>query len=456
MRHTLFVFLFLLFAFVTTAAAQTGTLVIETDPPDALVRIMNIRPPYEDGITLKEGPYKIEVSKPGLPTVAQTIQVQADKVNRFRISLQEETVAAKDTGRLFVATDPPAANVMVMNIRPAFEQGMALKPGAYELKIEKPGYETVETTVQLKAGQDNTFSYTLQQSDAAQAEAPPAGAGTLTVKTTPPDATVRIMNIRPKYEDGIVLKPGDYPLEISHSGHETKAITVTVQAGETKTVEVDLRDPDAATPPASATTTAPAVENAEAPFPEGHPQIARVVVTEDFADNARGWYEVGANDISIGVNEGVYRIQHKRPTQGWIAWNAVGMDPERDFALETRMVKRDGVLDYGYGVIWGVTEGGGAYHSFRVSGNGLYSYGYENDGEWRTVIDWTPSPAIVPGNNVKNTLMVVRQGERLHLYINGAQVDDIAYIPVEGSMVGFKVDNQQTVEVESLLYGLPL
>ena len=42
----------------------------------------------------------------------------------------------------------------------------------------------------------------------------------LTIKTTPEDASIRILNIGPRYEDGIELKPGKYHIEVSKSGYK--------------------------------------------------------------------------------------------------------------------------------------------------------------------------------------------------------------------------------------------
>jgi hypothetical protein len=42
----------------------------------------------------------------------------------------------------------------------------------------------------------------------------------LTVNATPSDSRIRIMNIKPKYRHGIVLKPGKYDIEVTRSGYE--------------------------------------------------------------------------------------------------------------------------------------------------------------------------------------------------------------------------------------------
>ncbi|MGR9053934.1 MAG: SUMF1/EgtB/PvdO family nonheme iron enzyme, partial [Gammaproteobacteria bacterium] len=42
----------------------------------------------------------------------------------------------------------------------------------------------------------------------------------LTVRTSPDGAKVRILNIGPKYQDGIELKPGRYHIEVTHPGYQ--------------------------------------------------------------------------------------------------------------------------------------------------------------------------------------------------------------------------------------------
>ena len=45
------------------------------------------------------------------------------------------------------------------------------------------------------------------------------------VNTQPSDAKVRIMNIKPKYRDGMKLKPGAYDIEVSKPGYRTQRLT---------------------------------------------------------------------------------------------------------------------------------------------------------------------------------------------------------------------------------------
>jgi formylglycine-generating enzyme required for sulfatase activity len=62
----------------------------------------------------------------------------------------------------------------------------------------------------------------------------------LLVDTQPKDAHVRILNIAPKFTQGMALKPGRYHLEVSAQGYRLHKEWVALSAGENKAVTVGL------------------------------------------------------------------------------------------------------------------------------------------------------------------------------------------------------------------------
>lgn len=62
----------------------------------------------------------------------------------------------------------------------------------------------------------------------------------LTVATFPADARIRLLNIVPAYEPGIVLEPGPYHLEVSADGYETSREWITLTDNEQKSISVRL------------------------------------------------------------------------------------------------------------------------------------------------------------------------------------------------------------------------
>ena len=62
----------------------------------------------------------------------------------------------------------------------------------------------------------------------------------LFVKTKTENAKVRILNIKPKFQQGIELKKGPYNIEVSAPGYETKTIWITLDTDEDKTIKFRL------------------------------------------------------------------------------------------------------------------------------------------------------------------------------------------------------------------------
>ncbi len=63
----------------------------------------------------------------------------------------------------------------------------------------------------------------------------------LTVDVSPSEARVRIMNIKPKYHDGILLKPGNYHLRVDKRGFKTWDKWITMEKQE-QSITVSLRE----------------------------------------------------------------------------------------------------------------------------------------------------------------------------------------------------------------------
>jgi formylglycine-generating enzyme required for sulfatase activity len=62
----------------------------------------------------------------------------------------------------------------------------------------------------------------------------------LFVNTTPEDAKIRILNIKPKFFQGMELLPGKYYIEVSNKEHATSKQWVSINQGEQKTIDFVL------------------------------------------------------------------------------------------------------------------------------------------------------------------------------------------------------------------------
>jgi len=71
----------------------------------------------------------------------------------------------------------------------------------------------------------------------------------LFVEVEPKDSRIRILNIKPKFQQGMELASGRYHMETSKQGYETKKTWVELRAGEDKKVEVNLEKVTASVQP---------------------------------------------------------------------------------------------------------------------------------------------------------------------------------------------------------------
>jgi hypothetical protein len=85
--------------------------------------------------------------------------------------------------------------------------------------------------------------------------------GKLFVDTTPSNATIKILNIRPKFYQGIELKPGRYHVEASKRGYQTKKMWLNLSAGEDKKVAVNLEQFQASIQPTPTYTRRPSTSS---------------------------------------------------------------------------------------------------------------------------------------------------------------------------------------------------
>jgi hypothetical protein len=73
-----------------------------------------------------------------------------------------------------------------------------------------------------------------------QKEAVPKTVAKLFVITEPEDAIIRILNIKPRFYQGMELEPGQYHLKVLSNGYSSKKMWATLRTGEIKKIHVDL------------------------------------------------------------------------------------------------------------------------------------------------------------------------------------------------------------------------
>ena len=148
------------------------------------------------------------------------------------------------TGSLHVKTEPDRAEIFI----DGYLEGTApltlkqVKPGGVTVRAALTGYDPVEKKVRIRVGRRSELTLILGREAGKQ--------GRLFILPQPVDARIRILNIAPRYSEGMELDAGSYKIEVSKQGYVTDTRTVDLAAGEELEVKVALLEQVVTAPPA--------------------------------------------------------------------------------------------------------------------------------------------------------------------------------------------------------------
>lgn len=209
-------------------------LTIQPDPPQAKIRLLNVKTTYQPGVALPPGRYTVDISQAGYDSTQQTIVItDSDVVTPVKLVKKPE-LPPPLLYQLTVRADPSDAKVKLLGVKTAYKSGVSLPPGNYTVDVSRTGYESKRTTIQI-TDSDQTVAVSLVK----QPELPPPPQYQLTVRAEPPDARVRLRGTRTTYQPGVLLAPGSYTVEVSRTGYETKQLPIRM-ADSDQTVSVVL------------------------------------------------------------------------------------------------------------------------------------------------------------------------------------------------------------------------
>lgn len=186
----------------------------------------------EAGVTplvaqVEAGRREIGLALPGHKPWSETITVEAN-VPR---ALAEVELAPAD-GRLSLASDPPGASVLVDGrYRGQTPLEVDVAPGRpLRVQFRKAGFETASRSVSVASGERERLSVSL-----------PPVLGTVEVRVTPPDATIRVDGRPVRPVDGRLELPAvEQRIEFSKDGYAPETVAVTPKPGIVQRVAVDL------------------------------------------------------------------------------------------------------------------------------------------------------------------------------------------------------------------------
>jgi len=175
---------------------------------------------------------------------------------------------------------------------------------------------------------------------------------------------------------------------------------------------------------ATATAQAQATATAEASIDASPPEAARwpLLFLDTFGTAGNDWT---LGDYSDELIEGNRRITgdkyHWQATAsgGAVWWSMPDLDTLSNLYLTVEGQRISGDTDTQYGLILRRADRDN-YYILRIRDDGDYQFRVRHEGEWDTLISWTASPLIQPGQ--MNRLTVVAEGPLFTFYINDQYV----------------------------------
>ncbi|WP_156870879.1 serine/threonine protein kinase [Ketobacter nezhaii] len=144
----------------------THKLWINADPQFATIELLNSKINYAAGVELPAQRYQVRISATGY--TEQSIWVDLSQNNQtVSVTLTPESKQYQ----LWVNTSPSSASIRIPSTGTAYQAGMSLNAGQYELEVSAPGYISQSTTADLRSS-DQRLAIVLEKIKQPPAPAP--------------------------------------------------------------------------------------------------------------------------------------------------------------------------------------------------------------------------------------------------------------------------------------------
>jgi TolB protein len=167
------------------------------------------------------------------------------------------------------------------------------------------------------------------------------------------------------------------------------------------------------TPPAGETASSENNINQEIQPPPAPAELA-LAYEDDFSDSFGGWDD--AFDTYTRKVYGNNRYQIEVNASNLVAWGLANRDVA-DFEVQVEARQESGDAKNSYGLLFRFQDRDNFYR-FDISGDGHYLLSKFVEGQWFTLVDWTPSENINQGT-ADNILKVSAFGPNITIWANG-------------------------------------
>jgi len=206
-----------------------GNITVFTTPDQAQVYLNGKKQPDTTPMTITDilaGKHKLIFKKDVYNTSGEhEIDVFPGQTASLETTLEKY-------GRLYVNTNQDKAVIDLPAIKQDYKHGMLLAPGEYKVTATVPKLQTIKKTAVISGGKDSKLDIKFALS-----------LGSLYVTTQPAGATIRLMNSKDKFKQGMELAAGKYQIRVEKSGYTATSKWVTVAANQKSKVTVTLNSP---------------------------------------------------------------------------------------------------------------------------------------------------------------------------------------------------------------------
>lgn len=170
---------------------------------------------------------------------------------------------------------------------------------------------------------------------------------------------------------------------------------------------------------------------------------------DDFSTNAKEWDTTNTGIFRLAVEAQRYYFECKKKDESLMTSKKIALDSTQDYTVSCTIKKLKGVNNNGFGLLIGSPDHQNDYN-FLISGNGYYNIIRWENGEPKTLVDWTESPLIECWDSALNQLQVVHSGRYLKFFINERYVTRVRHQPDFGRKVGFVVHQNIAIAIEEV------
>ena len=179
---------------------------------------------------------------------------------------------------------------------------------------------------------------------------------------------------------------------------------------------------------------------------------AQLIFEEHFDNNNRAWLEYHSDTGLITVADGSY-VWEEKGNGALMASKPIAIDQQQDFRIECKVTHVSGVNNFGYGLVWGMSNKVNYYY-FAITGDGVFIVDKVTEGVFSHLIPWA-TPNSINRLDGTNKLTIEKKGSELQFSINDTFAGKVPFQPFFGQRLGFVLWNRQKIVFDDLVITVP-